>query len=99
VDRKKLEQLFNRYRDPSEQDKIGEPLKSRLWEHCRATLFLSVIKQAIYPAAPLPRERWWASYFHKVTKLLYFRYCSWKLVTLNPVPIFPCNGSVTVTIY
>ncbi len=39
----------------------------------------------------------WASYFHKVTELLYFCYWWKKLATFNPLPIFPVNGSVTVT--
>jgi hypothetical protein len=37
--------------------------------------------------------------FLKVTALLYFRYFSKKLVTFNPLLIFSCNGSVTVTSY
>jgi hypothetical protein len=32
-----------------------------------------------------------------VTDLLYFRYLHKKLATFNPLPIFPCNGSVTIT--
>ncbi len=54
------------------------------------------------PALPQPMvtsQQWWASYFHKVTELLYFRYWWKKLATFNPLPIFPCNGSVTVTRY
>jgi hypothetical protein len=43
--------------------------------------------------------QWWASYFHKVTELLYFRYYWKKLATFNPLLIFPSNGSVTVTSY
>ncbi len=44
-------------------------------------------------------SQWWASYFHKVTELLYFRYWWKKLATFNPLPTFYCNGSVTVTSY
>ncbi len=47
----------------------------------------------------LGSQQWWASYFHKVTELLYFRYYWKKLATFNPLPIFPSNGSVTVTSY
>ncbi len=43
--------------------------------------------------------QWWASYFHKVTELLYFRYWWKKLATFNLLPTFYCNGSVTVTSY
>jgi hypothetical protein len=32
-------------------------------------------------------------------QLLYFRYWQKKLVTFNSLTIFPCYGSVTVTIY
>jgi hypothetical protein len=31
--------------------------------------------------------------------LLYFLYWQKKLATFNPLPIFPCNGSVTITSY
>jgi hypothetical protein len=44
-------------------------------------------------------KQWWASYFYKVTELIYFHYSYKKLATFNPLPIFPCNGSVTVTSY
>jgi hypothetical protein len=44
-------------------------------------------------------NQWWASYYYKVTELLYFRYWLKKLVTFNPLPILACNGSVTVTSY
>ncbi len=43
--------------------------------------------------------QWWASYFHKVTELLYFCYWWKKLATFNPLPTCYCNGSVTVTSY
>jgi hypothetical protein len=33
--------------------------------------------------------QWWASYFYKVTVLLYFCYWWKKLATFNPLPIFP----------
>jgi hypothetical protein len=44
-------------------------------------------------------SQWWASYMFKVTELLNFRYWQKKLATFNPLPIFPCKGSVTVTSY
>ncbi len=47
----------------------------------------------------MSRIQWWASYVHKVTELLYFRYCWKKLATFNPLPIFPSNCSVTNTSY
>ena len=43
--------------------------------------------------------QWWASYFYKVATLLYFRYLLKKLATFDPLPIFNCNGSATVTSY
>jgi hypothetical protein len=47
----------------------------------------------------LANIQWWASYFKKVAALLDFRYWYRKEPTFNPSPIFPCNGSVTVTSY
>jgi hypothetical protein len=35
--------------------------------------------------------------FKKGTAFLYFRYFQKKLVSFNRLPIFPCNGLVTVT--
>jgi hypothetical protein len=54
-------------------------------------------KKLRYLPSHITQDQWLASYFGKVTALLYF--VTSKLVTLNPLPIFPCNGSVTVTSY
>ncbi len=55
--------------------------------------------QHIYIYMYIYERQWWASYCLKVTELHYFRY-RWKnLATFNPLPIFPSNGSVTVTSY
>jgi hypothetical protein len=44
------------------------------------------------------RQRW-ASYFYQVAALLFFHYWKKKLATSNPLFVFPCNGSATVTSY
>jgi hypothetical protein len=44
-------------------------------------------------------HQWWASWFHKVVALLYFCYWKKRLATFNLLPIFHCNGSITVNSY
>jgi hypothetical protein len=79
--------------------KICATLLREKYGHKKKRHTLKIYAPHIYEILTYALLQWWASYFHKVTELLFFRYCWKKLATFNPLPILPSNGSVTVTSY